>query len=162
MERKKSILLNEKGHLLSTYFFIFHLLGLWLPLLFFAFKVSNFNGIYVLIVVVITILSFIPFVIMRLALKFLQGWVENILLKFMVWLLIGEFLAFLFYIAIIIRNKPFDWDKFVDWHFDIVPLIMFFLPHYAAVLGGFWVEFYYKDGLKSVYDNDILDDKLNE
>lgn len=155
MERKKSTLLNEQGYLLSTYSFLFHLLGLWLPLLFAAFRFSNFNGIYVLVAVVITIFSFIPFAIMRLVLKFLQGLIENTLLKFMVWLLMGEFLAFLFYMAMIVRNKPFDWDKFVDWHFGVVPLIMFFFPHYATVLGGCFVELYYKEEHE---DNDILDD----
>lgn len=157
MERKKSTLLNEQGHLLSTYSFIFHLLGLWLPLIYIAFRFTNFNGIYVLIAIVITIFSFIPFAIMRIMLKFLQQLTENILLKFMLWLLAGEFSAFLFYMGLVIRNKPLNWAKFVDWHFDTVPLIMFFFPHYATVVGGFLVEFYYKDK-EPDYNNDILDD----
>ncbi len=163
MKNHKSTWLNENGYVKSTYSFLFYILGLWSPMSIIMLKSFKIMPIYLVIVVLVSILSLIPFIIMRMALKFLQIFIDNTLLKFILWLLVGEMLAFLFYAGIVIREELFDWNKFAAWHVDTFVLVIFFIPHYTTVLLSFLVEFYYKDTISlSNYNKDILDDVEEE
>ncbi len=159
MNKFKSTLLDEYGYIKTIYSLLFHVLGVVLPMfLGILFKLNGLNAFWGLLIFVMVIINLLIFAIMRGMLKLCQSYIQNTILKFFAWLISGEVLAFLFYSLLVIRGESFIFSKFAAWHWDIVPLFMFYFPHYAAVLGGFLVEFYYKDNQVAKYNEDILDD----